>query len=107
MVEGERALAQSPQLREHETTSGGATEHGGHALDLFYPGHPSSPYCFEWRDEVESKRIFVWWVKYVDTMRPCSVWRLDTRWTLVVEYYRSFKCVALSIHLDIYYMLKM
>jgi hypothetical protein len=69
-------------------------EHGSHASSVFCPGHPSSPLCFEWRDsgesdEIEPKRIFVWWVKYVDTMRPRSVLRLDERQLPTVEHYRT------------------
>jgi hypothetical protein len=83
MGEGERAPARSPQLCEARATSGGAMEYGGHALGVFCPRHPSSLCYFEWkyegeRDEMEPKRIFVWWVKYVDTMRPrivrCRMW---------------------------------
>jgi hypothetical protein len=69
-------------------------EHGGHASGVFCPRHPSSPLCFEWRDggesnEIEPKRIFVWWVNYVDTIRPRSVRRLDERQMPTVEHYRT------------------
>jgi hypothetical protein len=52
-------------------------EHGGHAservvLDII-PLSIALNGETEKRDEMEPERIFVWWVKYVDTMRPRSV----------------------------------
>jgi hypothetical protein len=40
----------------------------------------------EKRDEMEPERILVWWVKYVDTMRPCRVRCLDGHlpWSIIV-----------------------
>jgi hypothetical protein len=32
--------------------------------------------------------IFVWWIQYVDTITPRSVWRLDMGQTSAVEHYR-------------------
>jgi hypothetical protein len=42
----------------------------------------------EERDEMEPKRIFVGWVKYMDTIRPRSVWRLGAGRTPAVEHYQ-------------------
>ena len=43
----------------------------------------------EERDKMEPERIFMWWVKYVDSMRPRSVRRLDAGQTPAMEHYRS------------------
>jgi hypothetical protein len=51
-------------------------EHGGHASERVVLDIIPLPIVLngetEKRDEIELERIFVWWVKYVDTMRPRS-----------------------------------
>jgi hypothetical protein len=77
MGEGERAPAWSPRLHEPKATSGARMEHGGHASEQVVLDILPLPIVLngetEKRDEIEPERIFVWWVKYVDTMRPRSV----------------------------------
>ena len=84
---GERAPAWSPHLREWgREWIIAAMRQACAILDIL-------PFALngemEERDKMKTEKIFVWWVKYVDTMRPRSVRRLDVGQTHTVEHYRN------------------